>query len=130
VVSLGNGLMTLQAIMGQGLINAVTLDKLTNTKGALVSLAAANVDRLSKGFISRELEEGPAIVAIDWVHSTSARIDEILDRTGLPNPSPETLARRLTDYTVLHGLGPKWSNPTFRYAGLEARFQSDSGQHV
>lgn len=120
VIALGDGLMTLQAIMGQGLINAVTLDKLTNTKGSLVCIAAANVGRLSTGFISRELEDAPAIAAIDWVHSTSARIDEIVERAGLSDPSPEALARRLADYVTQHDLQPKWSDPTFRYAGLEA----------
>ncbi|WP_066798596.1 hypothetical protein [Sphingomonas soli] len=118
VVSLGDGLMTLQAIMGQGLINAVALDKLTNTKGAIVTIEAAKVGRLSSGFISRALEEAPAIMAIDWVHSTSPRIDEIAERTGLSSPSPETLARRLIDYVAQHSLQPKWSNPTFRYAGV------------
>lgn len=120
MVALGDGLMTLQAIMGQGLINAVTLDKLTNTKGSIVSIAGANVGRLSTGFISRELEEAPAIMVIDWVHSTSVRIDEIVERAGLPDPSPEEMARRLTDYVAQHGLQPKWSSPTFRYAGVGA----------
>lgn len=120
VVALGDGLMTLQAVMGEGLINAVTLDKLTNTKGSIVTIAAANAGRLSPGFVTRELANAPAIVAIDWVHSTSARIDEILDRAGLPGPSPETLAQRLTGYVAQHGLQAKWRNPTFRYAGLEA----------
>lgn len=120
VVALGDGLMTLQAVMGQGLINAVTLDKLTNTKGSIVTIAAANTDRLSPGFVTRELPDAPAIVAIDWIHSTSGRIDEIVQRTGLPDPTPETLARRLADYVAQHGLQPKWSIPTYRYAGLDA----------
>lgn len=120
VVSLGDGLMTLQSVMGQGLINAVTLDKLTNTKGAIVSIEAANAGRLSPGFITREVEETSAIVAIDWVHSKSERIDEILERAGLPTLSSEALAQRLKDYVALHGLQLKWRNPTFRYAGLDA----------
>ena len=120
VVALGDGLMTLQAVMGQGLINAVTLDKLSNTKGSIVTIAAANAGRLSPGFITRELADAPAIVAVDWVHSTSARIGEIVRRAGLPDPTPETLARRLADYVAQHGLGPKWSNPTFQYAGINS----------
>lgn len=119
VVALGDGLMTLQAVMGQGLINAVTLDKLTNTKGAILTIEAADAGRLSPGFVTRELADAPGIVAIDWVHSSSQRIDEIVGRANLPNPSSETLAQRLTDYVAQHGLKPKWSDPTFRYAGIE-----------
>jgi len=119
VVTLGDGLMTLQAVMGQGLINAVTLDKLTFTKGSIVTIAAANVDRLSPGFVTRDLVDATGIAAIDWVHSTSERIDEIVRRAGIANPAPETLARRLTDYVARHGLQDKWSGPTFRYAGLD-----------
>jgi hypothetical protein len=118
IVALGAGLMTLQAVMGQGLINAVTVDKLSNTKGAIVTLAAANAHRLSEGFVSRALEEAPAIVALDWVHSTSPRIDEIVEGAGLANPSPEILADRLIGYVAGQGLQQRWSEPTFRYAGL------------
>jgi hypothetical protein len=118
IVSLGDGLMTLQAIMGQGLINAVTLDKLAMTKGSVLTIAAAKVRRLPPGFVTRELEDAPAIHAIDWIHSTSEWIDEIVTRAGLSNPTPEALARRLNDYVAGHSLQPKWSDPTFRYAGL------------
>jgi hypothetical protein len=41
VVSMEAGLMTLQAVMGQGIINAVTLDKLADVKGSIVSVAAS-----------------------------------------------------------------------------------------
>lgn len=119
-VALGDGLMTLQAVMGQGLINAVTLDKLSNTKGAIVTIAAANVGRLSPGFISRPLEEAPQIAALDWVHSYSQRIEEILDRASLKRLPPDVLAQRLTDYVEQQGLKAKWSEPTIRYAGLSA----------
>jgi len=119
VVSLGDGLMTLQSVMGQGLINAVTLDKLTNTKGAILTIAASNAGRLSPGFVTRELAEAPGIISIDWVHSNSERIDEIVERTRLPNPTSGTLEQRLRDYVAEHGLQPKWSDPTFRYAGLD-----------
>lgn len=118
IVSLGDGLMTLQAVMGQGLINTVTLDKLTNTKGAILTIAAANVDRLSAGFITRKLEDAPKIHAIDWIHSESDRIEEILARSEFPSPPPEALAQRLVDYVAKHGLQPRWSDPTFRYVGL------------
>lgn len=120
VVSLGDGLMTLQAVMGQGLINAVTLDKLSNTKGSILTIASSNAGRLSSGFILRELEDAPAIHAVDWIHSRSERIDEIVDRAGFKNLDPGTLTQRLTGYIAQHGLQSKWANPTLRYSGLGA----------
>ena len=69
IVALGMGLMTLQAVMGQGIINAVTLDKLTGTKGCLLSIAAAKASRLSPGFVVRPIDEDARILALDWIHS-------------------------------------------------------------
>lgn len=119
VVALGDGLMTLQAVMGQGLINAVTLDKLTDTKGALLCISAENARRLSDGFVTRPLGARDGIVAIDWVHAASPRIDEIVTRTGLHDLTPADLARRLETYVADHAMPARWREPTFCYAGLE-----------
>jgi hypothetical protein len=53
LVALGDGLMTLQAVVGQGLINAVTLGKLTDTKGSLVSASHARAQTACRRVSSR-----------------------------------------------------------------------------
>lgn len=120
LVALGDGLMTLQAIMGQGLINAVTLDKVSDTKGSLVCISAEQARRLSSGFVTRALNEPGTIVAIDWIHSVSPRIDEIIDRTGLTRLDPIELNRRLRKYVEEQELPARWSEPTFHFAGIGA----------
>ena len=123
LVSLGDGLMTLQAVMGQGLINAVTLDKLANTKGSLVTISSDNAQRLSNGFVTRPLAAAKDIVAIDWIHSDADRIDEIVERTGLGGAAPAEYVGRLNSYIVIHSLSAAWSGPSLHYAGLAAEPQ-------
>lgn len=117
VVSMEAGVMTLQAVMGQGLINAVTLDKLS-VKGSIVSVAALARPRLSSGFITRPMEGRSDILALDWVHSSSPLIDEIASKVGFGGEDPATLRARLEAYVEAHDMASKWSEPTFRYSGL------------
>lgn len=117
-VKLGEGVMTLQAAMGLGLIKAHNLDKKAQTKGAIVAIDESMRDRLSSGFTTRPLENAPEILAVDWVHSTSPMIDEIVGKAGHGDESPAILRRRLEAYVERHCLPARWSLPTFRYAGL------------
>lgn len=118
VVALGAGVMTLQAVMGQGLINAHALDKLSNTKGAILTVEAAKRGRLSEGFVTRPLAGREDILAVDWVHSSSPMIDGIAARAGFGGADVATLGDRLRRYIDRHGLKPEWRDPTLRYAGL------------
>lgn len=118
VVRLGGGIMTLQAVMGQGIINAVTLDKLADTKGAILTIAAANKARVSSGFRTAPLEANADILAIDWMHSSNPLVDRIASQSGFGLVDAEVLADRLRAYVVEHGLKSGWSGLTFRYAGL------------
>lgn len=118
VVRLGDGIMTLQAAMGQGMINAHVLDKSSGTKGSILTIAGANRPRLSEGFIGRPLDGAAGIQALDWVHSTSPLIDGIAARAGFGGDDPQELALRLKAYVERHGMKREWSEPTLRYAGL------------
>lgn len=118
VVRLGEGIMTLQAAMGQGMINAHVLDKSSGTKGAILTIAADDTARLSPGFLTRNLDGADGISAIDWVHSTSPLIDEISAKAGFGGDDPRELALRLRAYVENHGMKREWSEPTLRYAGL------------
>lgn len=126
LVSLGDGLMTLQAVMGQGLINAVTLDKLANTKGSLITVSTENARRLSEDFVTRPLAWAQDIVAIDWIHSKGARIEEIVAHTGLGSALPVELAARLDSYIATHRLSTTWSEPSRHYAGLSTSTSTGS----
>lgn len=117
-VALGSGIMTLQPIMGEGLINAVTLDKAAQTKGALLCVAETADARLSAGLIRRKLDESPTIFAIDWVHSTLPLIDDIANKAGLPMPRASELESRVARYIGDHGLKSPWSDPTRRFVGM------------
>lgn len=119
VISLGAGLMTLQAVMGQGIINAITLDKLTNTKGSLLSIAASERPRISPNFITRPLDDAPDILAIDWVHSSSALAGEIAAKCGCGEAGAVELSKRLKDYVTAHRMAAGWSEPTYRFAGIQ-----------
>jgi hypothetical protein len=118
IVALGQGRMTLQAILGQGIINAYTLDKLTDLKGVVLSIAAAERARLSPGFITYPIGGAPEILAIDWVHSASPLIDEINAKAGFGAEDAQTLSERLRLYISRHQMSAAWSEPTLRYAGI------------
>lgn len=118
LVRLGTGVMTLQSVMGLGLINAYGLDKKADTKGAILLIEEEFRERLSSGFVTRRLERAPTILAIDWVHSTSPLIDEIAWKVGFGGEGPPILRGRLEAYVAKHRLSLNWSQPTFRYSGL------------
>ena len=118
VVSLGAGLMTLQAVMGQGIVNAVTLDKLVSAKGSLLCLATSNRPRLSGGFVTRPVDDGGEILALDWVHSASPLIDHIASRAGFGGEHPSVLEQCLRAYVEQHDLPRRWRDATFLHCGL------------
>ena len=118
LVRIGQGLMTLQSVLGAGIIDAVGLDKRVKLKGSLVIVAEGARERLSDGFISRPIEEYPGVMALDWVQSQSPLIEDIARAIGYGSGAPEDLRRRLRAYVSEHSLSEIWSDPTFRYAGL------------
>lgn len=118
VIRLGSGIMTLLAVMGQGIINAVTLDKLADTKGAILTIARPNRARLSSGFHTLPLDVNADILAVDWVHSSNPLIDRIAIKSGLGLIDEGGLEECLRAYVDKHRLKSSWSDPTFRYAGL------------
>lgn len=118
LVRLGQGRMTLQPILGEGIINAVGLDKRVKLKGSLLVISSAARDRLSDGFISREIDGYEGASALDWIYSRSPVIDDIARVIEHGGASATTLADLLRSYVERHDIKPQWRDPTFRFAGL------------
>lgn len=118
LVRMGQGLMTLQPVLGEGIINAVGLDKRIKLKGSIVIAAANARERLADGFISRAVDGYPGVIALDWIHSASPLIDDIARRIESGGSTPTELEDQLRAYVAYHCLSEMWLRPTFRYAGL------------
>lgn len=118
LVRMGQGLMTLQPVLGEGIINAVGLDKRVKLKGSLVIVAEGARERLSDGFVRRPIEEYPGVMALDWVHSASPLIEDIARTIGYGNGAPADFRDLLRAYVADHRLSEIWCGPTLRYAGL------------
>lgn len=119
LVRMGQGLMTLQPVLGEGIINAVGLDKRVKLKGSFLVVAQSARERLSDGFISCPVEEYPGVMALDWIHSTSSLIDDIVRAIGYGGADPADLRDRLRAYVVDHQRPDIWSEPTLRFVGLK-----------
>jgi hypothetical protein len=118
LVRMGQGLMTLQSVLGEGIINAVGLDKRVKLKGSLAIVAESARERLSDGFIMRPVDGFPGVLALDWIHSVSPLIGDITRAIGFGGADPADLSDRLRAYVADHSRPEIWSGPTFRYAGL------------
>jgi hypothetical protein len=118
LVRMGQGLMTLQSVLGEGIINAIGLDKRVKLKGSLVMVAQSARQGLSDGFITCPIEEFPGVIALNWIHSTSPLIDRIVGMIGYGGESAAVLEDRLRRYVAFHDMKREWSDPTFRFAGL------------
>ena len=110
--------MTLQPVLGEGIINAVGLDKKVKLKGSLAIVAQAARELLSPGFVSRPIEGYDGIMALDWLHSASPLITDLARSIGHGGSDAADLVERLRAYVALHERPPEWTHPTFRYAGI------------
>lgn len=116
---MGEGLMTLQSVLGAGIIDAVGLDKRVKLKGSMLVVEDDARAFLSEGFIDYPVEEYPGVMALDWIHSTSPLIDDIVRAIGHGGADPADLRDRLRAYVVDHQRPEFWSEPTLRFVGLK-----------
>jgi len=108
-VPMGAGLMTIIPVMGTALINAIGLDK-RSPSGSLLTIDAANENRLSKNFACREIENG--LVSINWLKGNQSLVSEICDDAGLSNPSESERESMLKKYINSNTLKPNWVRTT------------------
>jgi len=108
-VPMGAGLMTIIPVMGTALINAIGLDK-RSPSGSLLTIDAANQNRLSKDFTCREIERG--LMSINWLKGNQSLVSEICDDAGLFNPSESERESMLKNYINSNTLKPNWVRTT------------------
>ena len=91
-VAIGNGIMTLNPIMGSALINAVSVEKRTPS-GALLTLESKNKDRFSNQFIYREIENN--LISINWLKGKQKIVKAISSAANLENSTEEKRIEKL-----------------------------------
>lgn len=118
-VRLGSGLMTLLPVMGTALINANKLDSRNRIKGAVLTIAARDAERVAASFPRRVSAQDDRLVMIDWVHAASPIIDEIVARSGIGGVSAAGIESAVAYYATREPMPPPaWLHGTSEYARL------------
>lgn len=116
VYQLGRGLLTVIPVMGTALINAHRLASQAPS-GSLLAVDPTLLDTLPAGIVLRK--EGTNSVVIDWVHTRTYLMEDILTKSGINLPLPSELERRLFNYVIATSdhCGEKWRDNTLLYNG-------------
>lgn len=100
------GLMTINSVMGSGLIRANKVDKLA-PRGPLLSIQTAKAHRIGDGFnITRD--QRTEVSVIDWVHAASPTIQHIQSSASLRAPDASTLEKSLLQYCGEQSVPDEW----------------------
>lgn len=119
VVPLGSGIMTLLPVMGTALINANKLDSGNRVKGAVLTIAADDAERVSPTFPRRVSELDSNVVMIDWVRACSPFLGEIVARSEIGGLSPTDIEDAVARYALQEPTPPPaWLHGTSEYARL------------
>ena len=118
VVRMGNGLMTLNYVIGTALVNANKVDKANKCKGSLLTFETALRDRFSAGIVSRSLPDNSALQVIDWIHSTTDELQLIFNKVPEANRSAEAIAATVERYTEHTSPPSEWVSNTRQFNGL------------
>jgi hypothetical protein len=93
--SLGDGILTVFPVMGTALINAHRR-KEHAPSGCLLAIDSAMLETKPEGVLLSQ--SGPDFAVIDWIHTRTATMDDMLKRTRLSLPAPSDLRNRLGAY--------------------------------
>ncbi len=109
-VPLGRGIMTINPVLGDALINAHKLSML-NPKGPRLLLDTkmeSNIEDILKNNVI-VIYQHKDHLEIDWVRSRTKLTKEILDVIGVEHPSQEMLVKKVRDYiSVNQSLDEEW----------------------
>lgn len=118
-VFLGSGIMTLLPVMGTALINANKLDSGNCVKGAVLTIASKDADRIAKGFPRRVSATDGRFTMIDWVHAASPFIDEIVAQSSVGGLFAADIEAAITRYVGRTPPPPlAWITGTSDYGSL------------
>lgn len=95
VYQIGRGVLTIFPVMGTALINAHRLASRAPS-GSLLAVDRALLGILPPGILLTKEEADFAVV--DWVHTRTYVMEDILSKSGLKLPTPRELERSLVDY--------------------------------
>ncbi len=94
---LGRGVMTVFPVMGTALINAHRLAT-RSPRGARLAVDSAMVTQKPDGVVVSHIEKD--LIVVDWVHTRTSVIDEIVAKTDIHLPSAAELQERLVAYVA------------------------------
>ena len=94
---LGRGLMTVFPVMGTALINAHRL-AIRTPRGARLAVDSSMMTQIPDGVVVSQTEKD--LIVVDWVHTRTSLIDEIIAKTNLRLPSTAELQERLVAYVA------------------------------
>lgn len=94
---LGRGLMTVFPVMGTALINAHRLAT-RRPRGARLAVDTALMTQPQGGVLVSHTETD--LIVVDWVHTRTSAIEEIVAQTNIRLPSAAELQERLVAYVA------------------------------
>jgi hypothetical protein len=111
-VPLGRGIMTINPVLGDALINAHNLS-MSNPKGPRLLLdikMKSNLEAVAKNNVII-IDQYNDHVGIDWVRSKTKLAEDILNVISVDRPSEEILVKKIKDYiSGNQNLNEEWKN--------------------
>ncbi len=114
-ISIGDGWMTINDVMGDALINAVRVDK-RSPSGSLLTIDSINKNRISPDFRANEIEND--LVSINWLKGEYDLVTEISENAGLAIQTESERIASLKKYISDNELKPSWIRTTCYEQGI------------
>jgi len=117
---LGRGLMTLFPVMGTALINSHRLAT-RRPRGARLAVDAAMMAQPQDGVVVSYTEND--LIVVDWLHTRTGVMDEVIAKTSIHLPSTAELQERLVAYVAETGesTDEDWRHNTLCLNGCHPR---------
>lgn len=97
VYDLGRGILSIFPVMGTALINAHRLASPPHVPSGGILAVDRNFLKTPRPGVLMTKEEADFVI-VDWIHTRTQVMEDILLKSGLEIPAPHELERRLIDY--------------------------------